>query len=43
VYREKVGLERGDTVYLEPDPETAIVMPGPSTLDRPRAVEEVAS
>jgi iron(III) transport system ATP-binding protein len=28
-YREKLGLERGDTVYLETDPDTAIVMPGP--------------
>jgi iron(III) transport system ATP-binding protein len=29
VYREKVGLERGDTVFVEPDPESSIVM-GPS-------------
>lgn len=27
VYREKVGLEHGDLVYLEPDSESAIVMP----------------
>ena len=27
VYREKVGLEHGDLVYLEPDPDSAIVMP----------------
>ena len=27
VYREKVGLEHGDLVFLEPDPDSAIVMP----------------
>jgi iron(III) transport system ATP-binding protein len=27
VYREKVGLEHGDLVYLEPDADSAIVMP----------------
>ena len=27
VYQEKVGLEHGDQVYLEPDPDSAIVMP----------------
>jgi iron(III) transport system ATP-binding protein len=27
VYQEKVGLEHGDTVFLEPDGENAIVMP----------------
>ncbi|MBO0775914.1 MAG: TOBE domain-containing protein, partial [Actinobacteria bacterium] len=27
VYREKVGLSRGDTVYLMPDEESVIVMP----------------
>ena len=43
VYREKVGLERGDNVYLEPDPESAIVMPGTSTVDLPLAVEEVST
>jgi iron(III) transport system ATP-binding protein len=43
VYREKVGLERGDKVYLEPDPESAIVMPGTSTVDLPLAVEEVST
>jgi iron(III) transport system ATP-binding protein len=26
VYREKVGLAHGDVVFLEPDPESAIVM-----------------
>ena len=26
-YREKVGLSRGDTVYLMPDEESVIVMP----------------
>ncbi len=26
-YREKVGLAYGDTVFLEPDPEAAIVVP----------------
>jgi iron(III) transport system ATP-binding protein len=27
VYQEKVGLQRGDKVFLEPDPDAAIVMP----------------
>jgi iron(III) transport system ATP-binding protein len=27
VYREKVGLSHGDQVYLEPDQDTALVMP----------------
>lgn len=27
VYQEKVGLSRGDTVFLTPDPDTAIVVP----------------
>jgi iron(III) transport system ATP-binding protein len=43
VYREKVGLERGDKVFLEPDPDSAIVMPGTSTIDLPVAVEEVST
>jgi len=29
VHKEKAGLKRGDTVYLEPDPEAAVVMPAP--------------
>ena len=43
VYREKVGLERGDKVFLEPDPDSAIVMPGTSTVDLPVMVEEVST
>jgi iron(III) transport system ATP-binding protein len=27
VYREKVGLQHGDKVFLEPDPDDAIIMP----------------
>ncbi|MFI5894652.1 ABC transporter ATP-binding protein [Actinoplanes sp. NPDC051513] len=32
VYREKVGLEHGDLVFLEPDPDSAIVMPAATGL-----------
>jgi iron(III) transport system ATP-binding protein len=32
VYREKAGLEHGDLVFLEPDPDSAIVMPAATGL-----------
>jgi iron(III) transport system ATP-binding protein len=39
VYQEKVGLSHGDAVFLEPDPDSAIVMsthpvPGPYVVAR---------
>ncbi|HEX3780225.1 MAG TPA: ABC transporter ATP-binding protein [Pseudonocardiaceae bacterium] len=37
VYREKVGLAHGDQVYLEPDQDTALVMPETGVALRPTA------
>jgi iron(III) transport system ATP-binding protein len=37
VYREKVGLAHGDVVFLEPDPDSAIVMSG-----APQAAEQTS-
>jgi iron(III) transport system ATP-binding protein len=37
VYREKVGLAHGDRVYLEPDEESALVMPESGVARRVRA------
>jgi iron(III) transport system ATP-binding protein len=37
VYQEKVGLERGDKVFLEPDGENAIVMPKKAAGDEAAA------
>ncbi|HEX3791695.1 MAG TPA: ABC transporter ATP-binding protein [Pseudonocardiaceae bacterium] len=34
VYREKVGLSHGDQVYLEPDQESALVMPATGRATR---------
>jgi iron(III) transport system ATP-binding protein len=45
VYQEKIGLEHGDLVFLEPDGESAIVMPKVATEPRgaqaPEATEAV--
>jgi iron(III) transport system ATP-binding protein len=45
VYQEKIGLEHGDLVFLEPDGESAIVMPKVATAPRgaqaPEATEAV--
>jgi iron(III) transport system ATP-binding protein len=40
VYREKVGLSHGDQVYLEPDTESAIVMPASDVAETPLPVPE---
>ena len=40
VYQEKAGLEHGDKVFLEPDPEGAIIMPAESDPGEPPVVEE---
>jgi iron(III) transport system ATP-binding protein len=40
VYREKVGLEHGDAVFLEPDGESAIVMPKQSAEAAPSVAPE---
>jgi iron(III) transport system ATP-binding protein len=45
VYREKVGLAHGDTVYLRPDEDAVIVMPdgghAATTAPRPATVDTV--
>ncbi|HEY3752395.1 MAG TPA: ABC transporter ATP-binding protein [Pseudonocardiaceae bacterium] len=38
VYREKVGLAHGDTVYLKPDEDAVIVMPEGGAVDAPPPV-----
>jgi iron(III) transport system ATP-binding protein len=43
VYREKVGLAHGDVVFLEPDPESAIVMSTRAAESAGTAVEEARS
>jgi iron(III) transport system ATP-binding protein len=40
VYREKVGLSHGDQVYLEPDTESAIVMPASDVAETAIPVPE---
>ena len=41
VYQEKVGLEHGDRVFLEPDGESAIVMPKKAASESPAAAAPV--
>ncbi|MGH3435176.1 MAG: ABC transporter ATP-binding protein [Sciscionella sp.] len=46
VYKEKVGLRRGDKVFLDPDEGTAILMPagiGPDTAASAAVADEVAT
>jgi iron(III) transport system ATP-binding protein len=38
VYQEKVGLSHGDTVFLEPDPDSAIVMSAAVAGEQPEKV-----
>jgi iron(III) transport system ATP-binding protein len=38
VYQEKVGLSHGDAVFLEPDPESAIVMSSAAAAEEPEVV-----
>jgi iron(III) transport system ATP-binding protein len=40
VYQEKVGLEHGDAVFLEPDGESAIVMPKQTAAAAPVVLPE---
>ena len=44
VYQEKVGLSHGDAVFLEPDPESAILMSGRAPAEQSEnATEQVHS
>jgi iron(III) transport system ATP-binding protein len=43
VYQEKVGIAHGDAVFLEPDPDSAIVMPTEAAATVPETAEELAT